>query len=119
MTARILVVDDEPDIAEVVQSVLEAAGYDASICSNGQQAIDLLGAGTPPDLVLLDVMMPYKNGYEVLDWMREHDGLSTTPVVMMSAAVPEKREGGHPWDAFLRKPFTLEQLEKTIRGALR
>lgn len=112
---RILVVDDELDIAEAVRAVLEAEGYKVEIAADGRQCLQLLREQRP-DLLLLDVMMPVIDGFGVLDEMK-NEGLRV-PVVMMSAIRPEGRLAEYEVQAFLKKPFQLETLLDAVAGAL-
>jgi len=106
----VLLVEDDPDIRDIVQDVLEAEGYDVVPASHGRQALEFLSGtreGDRPDLVILDMMMPLVDGQHVLDAIRSDDVLSSVPVVVMSAVQHEKPAGAA---AFLRKPFSLDTL---------
>src|SRR5438876_12352325 len=84
----VLLVEDDPDIRDIVQDVLEAEGYDVVPASHGRQALEFL-VGTReserPHLVILDMMMPLVDGRHVLEAIRSDDALSSVPVVVMSA----------------------------------
>jgi CheY-like chemotaxis protein len=106
----VLLVEDDPDIRDIVQDVLEAEGYDVVPASHGRQALEFLNGvrnTAPPDLVILDMMMPLVDGRGVLDAIRNDRRLSTVPVVVMSAIEHDKPAGAA---AFLRKPFSLDTL---------
>jgi len=106
----VLLVEDDPDIRDIVQDVLEAEGYDVVPASHGRQALEFLNGtrgAERPDLVILDMMMPLVDGQHVLEAIRSDDQLSSVPVVVMSAVEHEKPEGAA---AFLRKPFSLDTL---------
>lgn len=106
----VLLVEDDPDIRDIVQDVLEAEGYDVVPASHGKQALEFLSGardGERPDLVILDMMMPLVDGRHVLDAIRSDRALSSVPVVVMSAIAHEKPAGAA---AFLRKPFSLDTL---------
>jgi CheY-like chemotaxis protein len=111
----VLIADDEFDLASTLSAILEGEGYAAEVCSNGREALERLKAHKP-DLVLMDVMMPLMSGYEVLREMKQTPGLDGVPVVLMSAAPTRLRPGELSWDGFLRKPFTLEALVRTVAG---
>jgi len=109
MTKRILIVDDEFGIADIVAEILTEHGYTASIAINGKLALASMAANRP-DLVLLDVMMPVLDGLGTLTAMRGDPALSDIPVIMMTAlpeALPKDRS---LYQATLLKPFTEEQL---------
>jgi CheY-like chemotaxis protein len=109
----ILVVDDEFDLVGTLRSILEGEGYGTESCSNGRAALDRL-AVRRPDLLLMDVMLPFVSGLEVLRKMKETPGLDGIPVVLMSAVPPGVKQRDYRWDAFLRKPFGLEDLLRTV-----
>lgn len=110
----ILVVDDEFDIAEVVGSILRADGYPVELASNGREALQHLAAKGAPSLVILDVMMPFVNGLEVLRHMKRTAGLEQVPVILMSAVSPTVAQKDFGWNAFLRKPFNLDALTALV-----
>ncbi|MBI3972781.1 MAG: response regulator [Chloroflexi bacterium] len=112
---KIMVVDDEPDIRDIVAAVLEDEGYSVVVASNGQQALEMLPAERP-DLVVLDVMMPRMDGRELLRRMGEHPELARLPVIVMSAAARVDRvdSGAPKIAAFVAKPFDLEFMLGTI-----
>lgn len=115
----ILIIDDEFDLTSTLKAVLETRGYRAEVCSNGREALECLHA-VHPDLLLLDVMIPLGNGYEVLDRIRQVPEFETTPVVMMNCvAPPDEREVR--WQGYLKKPLTLaavvEKVEELIGPA--
>ncbi|WP_165075235.1 response regulator [Paludisphaera rhizosphaerae] len=110
----ILVVDDEFDLVGMLRSILEEEGYSTESCSNGRAALERLKA-CKPDLLLMDVMLPYISGLEVLRTMKETPGLDGVPVVLMSSVQPGVKQHDYHWDAFLRKPFGLEDLLRTVR----
>lgn len=106
----VLLVEDDPDIRDIVQDVLEAEGYDVVPASHGKQALEFLNDvrnTEPPALVILDMMMPLVDGRHVLEAIRSDATLSSVPVVVMSAVAHEKPVGAA---AFLRKPFSLDTL---------
>lgn len=112
---RILVVDDEIDIAEAIRAVLEIEDYHVDTAGDGTECLQFLQSGTP-DLILLDVMMPGLDGFEVLE--RMHAEGYTVPVVMMSAVKPDRKPATYPLKAFMKKPFHLDTLLDTVAGAM-
>ena len=114
--AKILVVDDEPAIRELIVAVLEDEGYQAIGAGSGSRALELLPEERP-DLVLMDIMMPEMDGREALRRMREQPELAAIPVVMMSAAFAPDRVGQRV-AAFLPKPFDLDYLLETVAHIL-
>lgn len=115
-THRILVVDDNPDNYFLLQALLEAEGYDVDVADSGRAALEHMKA-EPPDLVLLDVMMPEMNGFEVVRRIRGNRRLSSIPVVLITAYDESMIEPG--WrlgaDDFLCKPIDNNDLLRRIR----
>lgn len=114
--AKILVVDDEPAIRELIVAVLEDEGYNAIGAGSGLRALELM-PDERPDLVLMDIMMPEMDGREALRRMRDRPDLAAIPVVMMSAAFAPNRIGQRV-SGFLPKPFDLNHLLTTVAQIL-
>jgi CheY-like chemotaxis protein len=81
----VLVVEDDADTAEALSQLLALRGYGSVVTRNGQEALDLLRTGERPCLILLDIMMPVKNGWDVRDELLADRDLSTIPVVIVTA----------------------------------
>lgn len=119
MSARILVVDDDDEIRAMLDSTLRFSGFDVTQASTGADAIAAL-ASTPPDVVVLDVMMPGVDGFEVVQLIRRRD--ATLPVLFLSArdAVEDRvrglRLGG---DDYVTKPFSAIEVVARIETLLR
>jgi two-component system response regulator MtrA len=118
MNARILVVDDDPAIAEMIGIVLRGEGFEPEFAGDGQTALDLFHS-TRPDLVLLDLMLPGIDGIEVCARIRAESG---TPVIMLTAKgettdVVHGLESGA--DDYIVKPFNPKELVARIRTRLR
>jgi CheY-like chemotaxis protein len=104
----ILVVEDEFDVQQVVADILRDEGYEVSVCGNGRDALAALRK-SPPDVLVMDVMMPLLSGFQVLEEMQRSTGLKDVPVILMSETSPPSSEPVR-WRVFLKKPFRLEQL---------
>ena len=113
----ILVVEDELPIAEVVTTVLEYAGYLTVVAGNGREALEHLES-TRPDLILSDIMMPIMDGRELCKRLDAHPEHNSIPVVLMSSAYSSINLDGCKHVAFLKKPFDIEDLVKTLSSAL-
>jgi len=115
---RIVIVEDEIDIASVVQDYLRHAGYETTHFTDGQSALDSIVA-EPPDLTLLDIMLPRLDGIEVLRRAREH---TVHPIIMLTARIEEVDrllglELGA--DDYVCKPFSPRELVARVRAVLR
>jgi excisionase family DNA binding protein len=117
----ILIVDDDPGLREYLRANLEIDGY---LVREAENAVDGLAAldEEPPDLILLDVMMPGMSGWEMLQRVQEKHGVGAIPVIMFSGKVDESdvtsaAERGA--DAFIGKPFDPEQLLASTKQVLR
>jgi len=117
---RILVADDEPALLRLLEFVLGRRGYIIQGVTNGNAAIEVLKTESP-DLVILDVMMPGLDGYEVLTFIRETLRLEGLPVVMLTArAQLDDIQRGLTLgaDAYLAKPFDPEELLSVVESLL-
>ena len=120
MAHSILVVDDDPEIVTLLSTRLSKRGYKISTAGDGAKALELAKRELP-DLVLLDVMMPGKSGWEVARALKQ-DPVTQSVKIMMVTAIGEKtNEITAPIygaDAHIDKPFEFEKLEKMIQGLL-
>ncbi len=103
---RILVVEDDGALRSAICSVLREAGYGVQGAEDGRVALDLLSKETSPCLILLDLMMPHMNGWELYDRMQADSRLATFPVLFLSAFPPTFA----PTTQFIAKPFDLDRL---------
>jgi two-component system, OmpR family, KDP operon response regulator KdpE len=117
-TARVLVVDDEPQILRALETTLHGAGYDVDTAADGETAL-ARAAARPPDAVILDLVLPDRSGIEVC---RELRSWLHAPVLVLSA-VGEERDKVEALDAgaddYVTKPFGIEELLARLRAALR
>lgn len=113
----VLVVDDDDDSREIVVEALEQNAYDVRVARGGQEALTMLFAGSVPDVIVLDLMMPVVSGYDVLAALQEHARLATVPVVVVSAT-HAIRPGDLGVRRFLRKPFQFKTLLAALEECL-
>ena len=116
---KILIVDDEKEVVETMRNYLERQGYEIFCAYDGEEAKSQVGPSNP-DVILLDLIMPKCNGFEVLKWIRENMQ-RRIPVVILS--VKDKLDDirkGYDFDAdfYLPKPFTNHELLKGIKTVL-
>lgn len=118
--ARILVVDDDPEIVTMLSTRLTKRGYSVTTASDGSQAIALAKKDLP-DVILLDVMMPGKSGWEVARAIKQDPSTSAVKIVMVSAIGEKTNELTAPIygaDAHVDKPFEFDHLEGVIAKLL-
>ncbi|MCF3629054.1 response regulator [Thalassospiraceae bacterium LMO-SO8] len=112
MAKRVLLAEDEPNIVESLTFILERSGFDVATTTNGRQALEVAQSDTP-DILILDVMLPELDGYEVLRRLRADARTKTLPVLMVTAkGQREDRETAMKCgaDMFITKPFVNSEL---------
>lgn len=116
--ARILVVDDEPHMVKLIEANLVVAGYEVVSASDGRSALEAVG-NEQPDLIILDIMLPHMDGYEVCRRIREY---SAVPILMLTARGSEM-DLVHGFDVgaddYLVKPFAISELLVRVRAILK
>ena len=119
-SATVLIVEDESDVRDVASGYVEALGYGVLTARNGDEALALVET-CKPDLVLLDVMMPVRSGYEVCRRMREHDEWRHIKIIMLSAKGrdAEVNKGlSMGADLYITKPFSTRDLVSKVNALL-
>ena len=118
--AKILLVDDEPSIVKMVGKRLEVEGFDVLVAMDGQDGLKKAQTDAPA-LIILDVMLPKLNGYEVCTMLKQDTRYQTIPVIMFTAKAQDKDEKlGLECGAnlYMRKPFKAKELLENIRMLL-
>jgi DNA-binding response OmpR family regulator len=116
---RILLVDDDPEIVETMRTVLEANGYRALIARDGNQGLAMVER-EDPDLVILDMMMPKRSGFLVLEWLRRNRRIPTR-VIMITANEGSRHKAYAEMlgvDDYIRKPFAMDRLIESVQRLL-
>ena len=116
-TPRVMLVDDDADIVEVLADILRIEGFDVVAAHDGSEALTQMQTWRP-DLLLLDLMMPTTNGWEVLARLRAQPDEPRIPVIVLSAHASPPATDEHPFDAYLKKPFDVQALVHTMRKLL-
>jgi len=120
MSARILVAEDDPVTQSFISSLLRDKGYEVLVAEDGEHAFELAGAGRP-DLIISDLVMPYRDGYGLIRALRDQPETSRTPIVILSMRDREDdivrgfEEGA---DDYVVKPFNARELLARVRKHL-
>ncbi|OGC93262.1 MAG: hypothetical protein A2142_01250 [candidate division Zixibacteria bacterium RBG_16_48_11] len=118
--AKVLVVDDEPDLTDIIQTFLEGAGYHVTSENSSVKAIERAKV-LKPDLVLLDITMPVMDGYQVCQELKKNSATADIPVVFLTGKDPgedNKRSFKSGADLYIKKPFSCESLLEIVRIVL-
>ncbi len=122
---RILVVDDEPDFCSIVQGQLEKEGFDVELAYNGVEGMEKVQAN-PPDAIVLDVMMPEKDGYEMCKELKADSKFCEIPVLLLTAVASHVTSTRYSHadgmsteaDDYIAKPASAESISQSIRQML-
>ncbi|MFH1985740.1 MAG: response regulator [Pseudomonadota bacterium] len=122
---RILVVDDEPDFAAIVQGNLEKEGFTVDVAYNGVEGLEKVKAN-PPDAIVLDVMMPEMDGYKVCSQLKGDDNYCNIPVILLTAVASHVTSTRYSHadgmateaDDYIAKPASAEEITRSIKQLL-
>ena len=120
MTKKVLIVDDEPNIVISLEFLMKKEGYEVTVARDGQEAVERILADRP-DLVVLDVMMPKMNGFEVCETIRKDPDLGSVRILMLTAKgrEAEVHKGlSLGADAYMPKPFSTHELVDKAKALL-
>jgi len=121
MKKKIMVVDDEPDQIFSLKLILEHdSEYEIIGANNGLRCLELLEKSKIPDLILLDIMMPKMNGWDVLEQLKKKSEWKDIPVIFLTALTAKDKRNKDVWkaDGYIEKPYDLEDLKKTIKSII-
>jgi len=117
---KILVIDDEPEITDIIETYFENIGYSVETANGGREGLDL-AREFKPHLVLLDIMMPDTSGYDVCSALKKMPELSGVPVMFLTGR-DTREDSGRSFqsggDMFVKKPFSCERLAELVKIAL-
>lgn len=122
---KILVVDDEPDFCLIVQGQLEKEGFEVDLAYNGVEGLEKVQAN-PPDAIVLDVMMPEKDGYEVCKELKEDENTCEIPVLLLTAVASHVTSTRYSHadgmateaDDYIAKPASAEEISQSLKRML-
>jgi two-component system alkaline phosphatase synthesis response regulator PhoP len=125
LNKRVLVVDDEPDFASIVQKNLEKEGFTVEVAYNGVEGLEMVRANAP-DAIVLDVMMPEKDGYQVCKELKGNERTRDIPVILLTAVASHvtstrytHRDGMETEaDDYISKPASAEEITKSLKRLL-
>ena len=121
MAHTVLCIEDEQDTGDLLQQILEGAGYAVLRATDGRQAMGFLETIQPPKLILLDIVVPYANGFELLAAFRRHPDWKSVPIIMVSADYYEpdiQRALAAGATAYVVKKPGLQDLVQTVNQVL-
>jgi CheY-like chemotaxis protein len=111
---KILVIEDDDLVREIILAVLGYSGYNVLTASNGKEGIGLLDNGQPPDFVISDINMPIMNGNEVAEYIRNSPDYNGIPIIAITGNSTDVNKG--LFNGILRKPFKVEHLMYLIES---
>lgn len=117
---RVLVIDDEPEITDIINAFLTNAGYEVKIENSSAGAVNL-AVKFKPDLILLDIMMPFMDGYEVCAAIKADPAIAGIPVLFLTGKDANDDDGKSfqsGGDLFIKKPFSCERLLQMVKMVL-
>jgi CheY-like chemotaxis protein len=118
MEATVLAVDDDPAVRRLACAMLRREGYETLEASNGAETLELLKTKTP-DLILLDIIMPDMDGFEVCKAIRENPQTAHIPVIMLSAVSDQVRDSTVRIEDYMPKPFKAQDLIPKVKALIK
>jgi len=111
----VLVVEDDDDLRESLSILLARRGFPVTTAANGKEALDLIDPAAPPCMIILDLMMPEMDGWELRSWLLADPNLRKVPVVVVSGVADLRRVDLHAAE-YLKKPVDLDRLYGLVRA---
>jgi DNA-binding response OmpR family regulator len=122
ITKNILLIEDDRVVAKMLEHILKRRGYEVQICSDGNAALEKFKEIEPSDLILLDIVLPHIDGFELLNKIRHEEGWENVPVIMVTANTQELsvvRAFEVGANDYIKKPIQLEELIVRVNRLLR
>lgn len=117
---KILIVEDEFDVASTMELALEMEGYEIRLSFNGAEALEILANEALPALIISDIMMPIMDGYQFTNELRGDSRFQQIPLILTSAArIDESKLPKKSFEAFIKKPFDLDEFLQTVDRILK
>ncbi|KUO62582.1 MAG: hypothetical protein APF84_02210 [Gracilibacter sp. BRH_c7a] len=118
--ARVLIIEDEPNIAFILKEILSESGHEVIVMHDGLLGFQRLGEDPLPDVVLLDYRLPSLDGKKIIEQMNESNRLSEIPKILMSGSIPNLSDFPcrDSYQAFLSKPFDILDVVKAVQSCL-
>ena len=110
----VLIVEDDADLREMMAQLLALEGFGATTAANGREALEYLEQGDPPNVILLDLMMPVMDGWEFRRQQQSNPALANVPVIVLSALDPRRAADVNAVE-FLKKPLDFDRLLELVR----
>ena len=110
----VLIVEDDDDLRDMMAQMLTLEGFDAAAVANGREALEYLHSASPPNVILLDLMMPVMDGWEFRRQQQADPDLAPVPVIVLSA-LDQGRTGMAGAAAFIKKPLDFDRLIELVR----
>ncbi len=117
---RVLIVDDEPNIVISIEFLMRQAGYEVVVAHTGEEAMALIEA-QPPDIVILDIMLPGIDGFEVCQWIRDHPEWDDVKIMMLTAKgrdIEISKGFALGANAYITKPFSTRHFVEEVKRLL-
>lgn len=118
----IVIVEDDPIVSRLLSTAFKQRGFDVTIAPDGRYAMEMIEKSASPMLVLLDIILPFYDGFEILNSIRANPNWQNVPIIMLTSKTQEQtvvRAFEHGADDYITKPFQIEELMARVRRLLK